>query len=288
MRSAAVWYAERGHFVFPCSARTKRPAYARGAHHFWAPDPKGDAGLKRATRDANEIMRYWPAGRDIAPGLVPPEGVIFLDLDEKSRAGIVETVLSTWPELEAAPLHLTPSGGAHIPLRQREDVKLGQTVDPELGIDVRTHRGYVLAPPAPGYKVVRPLVSTEELPEIPLALVEYLTPEPPARATSADVRGRNAVNGCAYAAAALRGEIERVASATGGRNHQLNRAAFALGQLVAAGLLDEAEVEDALREASVTCGLWHDPKDGPTKTLGTIASGLSAGKLHPRQPLERQ
>jgi hypothetical protein len=286
MRSAALWYARHGYAAFPCSARTKRPAYARGAHHFWAPDPKGDAGLKRATGDENEIMRYWPAGRDIAPGLAPPEGVIFLDLDEKSRAGIVETVLSTWPELEAAPLHLTPSGGAHIPLRQRADAPLGQSVAPELGIDVRTHRGYVLAPPAPGYKVVRPLVSPAELPEIPVTLVEYLRPEPPTPAPAHPYMRRNGVNANAYAAVALRGEIDRVRfAARGGRNNQLNRAAFALGQLVAAKMLDQTEVEDALREASEACGLL---KEEPHRTLGTIASGLSAGKLHPRQPLERQ
>jgi hypothetical protein len=286
MTSAALWIAERGYYVFPCSARTKYPAYKRGAHHFWAPDPKGDAGLKRATRDENEIMRYWPADRDIAPGVVPPEGVIFLDLDEKNRSGIVETVLTTWPELAAAPLHLTPSGGGHIPLRQRADAPLGQSVAPDLGIDVRTHRGYVLAPPAPGYKVVRPLVPPEELPEIPLTLVEYLTPEPPPQGTTQPFTGRNGVNADAYAAAALRGEIERVRSAAkGGRNHQLNRAAFALGQLVAANMLDQAEVEDALREASEACGLL---KEEPHSTLGTIASGLSAGKLHPRQPLERR
>jgi hypothetical protein len=129
-------------------------------------------------------------------------------------------------------------------------------------------------------------VPPEELPEIPLTLVEYLTPEPLAPAPAQPYTGRNGVNANAYAAAALRGETERVRSAAkGGRNHQLNRAAFALGQLVAANMLDQAEVEDALREASEACGLL---KEEPHSTLGTIASGLSAGKLHPRQLLERQ
>ena len=43
-----------------------------------------------------------------------------------------------------------------------------------------------------------------------------------------------------YIATALRGEIERVRAAIeGARNHALNKAAFHLGQLIAAGVLPE-------------------------------------------------
>jgi hypothetical protein len=286
MRSAALYYVRMGYGVFPCTASNKRPRYAKGTHHRWAPDKNGPAGLTLAAWDEDDAMKHWPAGRDIAPGVVPPLGVVILDLDEKSREGVVDIVLATWPELEAAPLHRTPSGGAHIPLRQAPDTKLGQSVDPELGIDIRTHRGYVLAPPAPGYKVVRPFVPPDCLPGIPRALIEHLAPPEPLQRPVTPNRGNNITSANAYALAALSGEVERVRSAAkGGRNHQLNRSAFALGQLVAANMLDRETVEDALREAAAECGLWQEE---PTSTLGTIHSGLSAGKLFPRQVADRR
>ena len=64
-----------------------------------------------------------------------------------------------------------------------------------------------------------------------------------------------------YAAAALNRESDRVrAAAEGGRNHALNKAAFHLGQLIAAGVLPEdlarAELHDA---ASVHFGIGDPP-----------------------------
>ena len=68
-----------------------------------------------------------------------------------------------------------------------------------------------------------------------------------------------------------------------GRNNALNRAAWTLGHWVAAGALDQGEVEDALFAAAERNGLVSDPKDGPRKTWATIRSGLSAGL---RQPID--
>lgn len=54
-----------------------------------------------------------------------------------------------------------------------------------------------------------------------------------------------------YAAAALRGEVNSVATAAAGtRNAVLLRAARALGRLVASGDLDRGEVEEALSRAA--------------------------------------
>src|SRR5262249_10734407 len=78
-------------------------------------------------------------------------------------------------------------------------------------------------------------------------------------------------------------EAARVAGAPRGqRNHTLNRAAFSLGQLVATGVLQEAEVRLRLREAASTCGLMRD--DGGASVVATLNSGLSAGMRQPRMP----
>lgn len=80
----------------------------------------------------------------------------------------------------------------------------------------------------------------------------------------------------AYAAAALAGEVDNLSAVPigSGRNDQLNRSAFKLGQLVAAGALDERTVTEQLGAADG--GLDHKA------TRDTIASGLAAGTAHAR------
>jgi hypothetical protein len=62
----------------------------------------------------------------------------------------------------------------------------------------------------------------------------------------------------------------------GQRNVTLNRAAFKLGTLVGAGVLDEVVVCQALTEAGQTIGL--DARE----LVASIRSGLTAGLAHPR------
>ncbi|GAA2522011.1 bifunctional DNA primase/polymerase [Winogradskya humida] len=79
-----------------------------------------------------------------------------------------------------------------------------------------------------------------------------------------------------YAAVAVAAETDRVARApVGTRNDTLNRAAFALGRLVGAGLLDAATVVRDLTAAAAWSGL------GQAETMRTIRSGLSAGRRTP-------
>jgi len=81
----------------------------------------------------------------------------------------------------------------------------------------------------------------------------------------------------AYAAAALRAEAGNVAAAKEGtRNSTLNTAAFALGTLVGAGSIDRADVEQALLDAALKCGLPDEEAER------TITSGLDAGEREPR------
>ena len=81
----------------------------------------------------------------------------------------------------------------------------------------------------------------------------------------------------AYARAAFERELANVRNATEGhRNGQLNKSAFALGQLVAGGYLDRAEVEAQLTEAALASGLTE------AETRATLRSGLEAGMVEPR------
>jgi putative DNA primase/helicase len=83
----------------------------------------------------------------------------------------------------------------------------------------------------------------------------------------------------AWAEKALNQELAAVREAAkGGRNAQLNRSAFALGQIIGAGLLDEKDVEDELTRTACAAGL--DDKE----IAATIKSGLAAGIKKPRMP----
>lgn len=84
-----------------------------------------------------------------------------------------------------------------------------------------------------------------------------------------------------YARKAFEREIDALQSqAQGSRNHELNKAAFNLAQLVAAGALDETEVRQALYEACRSNGHLQD--DGQHMVLGTIESGFEGGLKSPR------
>lgn len=88
-------------------------------------------------------------------------------------------------------------------------------------------------------------------------------------------------NASNYALAALTGECDNVRSVPigAGRNDQLNRSAVKMGGLIAAGVIDEQAVIDALGAADG--GLDYKA------TRDTIASGLRYGMQHARTITER-
>jgi hypothetical protein len=125
------------------------------------------------------------------------------------------------------------------------------------------------------------LLDPDGLPEV--SVPEYVYTAAPRRAWAGSVN--------AYARRALEDEVTNVAGAPPGngagtgRNVQLNRAAFALGQLVAGGELPRGLVEQELLAAAERCGLVND--DGVQATEKTIQSGLTAGERQPRQAPEQ-
>lgn len=80
-----------------------------------------------------------------------------------------------------------------------------------------------------------------------------------------------------WAAKALDSEISDLLDASeGGRNDQLNRAAFNLGQIVAGGALDRESVTEQLRAAALSIGLTESETDK------TLLSGMTSGMAQPR------
>lgn len=109
------------------------------------------------------------------------------------------------------------------------------------------------------------------------------TPKPERNGTHHPPRPANETRDSAYGRKALDSECSRVVFADE-RNNALNTAAFNLGQLVSGKVLVEHEVAARLTDAAKQAGLDRDPGCGERGIAATIASGLKAGKEHPRVP----
>lgn len=309
---SALAAAKRGWHVFPCAAGGKRPAL-RGnwqdlattssdvIRDWWrrapynigiACGPSGlvviDLDLPRATGDDDDLddgALFPLSGADRLARLARARG-------ERYPAGtyVVDT----------------PSGGCHLYFSVGTDAAGERARDPAQArnpaqardlaqarnsagvigphIDVRAAGGYVIGA---GSRIDGRAYAARDGRQSPAPLPPWLArlvtaspadaaaaPEP--RPPAAD-RAQDRALGRAYALAALRAETERVAAARPGtRNDTLNRAAFSLGQLAAAGLLPPVPVITGLISAATHAGL---PEAEATRT---VRSGMAAGARKPR------
>jgi hypothetical protein len=266
--------------VFPLRPGSKTPAVEDWPH--------------QATTDAEQITRWWreaPYNIGVATG---PSGLLMIDLDQPKDG---ETVPEPWHSRgascgrdvldqlaadagQAMPRTwtvTTPSGGQHLYYRQPDRTELGNTAG-RLGwkIDTRGHGGYVVGAGSVihGQRYRADVIRRPAY--LPGWIATALTPPPPPDPTPSSAPDPR--NADAYTLAALTGELDHVLAATPGqRNDTLNRAAYALGQIVGAHLLDEGTTRDELVSAADRIGL-------PRNEAGrTITSGLTAGQRHPRQ-----
>jgi hypothetical protein len=173
----------------------------------------------------------------------------------------------------------TPSGGRHLLYTAPPGCVLRSTVKHiASNIDTRGWGGYALAPgslvPQGGYRL---LDDTD-----PALLPGWLVQAGVERAPAA-VSGRNekpVAAPDAYTAAAVRGESDRVRAAQPGtRNKVLSTAAYALGQLVGARLLEETYARAELWAAVAS---WNTPVSA-VKDEGVIDTALRAGADNPRR-----
>jgi Bifunctional DNA primase/polymerase, N-terminal len=236
------------------------------------------AGWKRhASVDAAVVGEWWRRWPQANLGLVTGRRFDVLDLDGDLGVEALRAVLSIAPSEHPGPVARTGGGGWHLLYRPSG---LGNRVGLLPGVDWRGRDGLIVAPPsrhASGtpYAWVRPLTAT--LPEVPAGLRRLLAPPPTPRTTLAPAPTSTGGRG-AYGRAALARERAAVAAAPPGRrNMTLNRAAFNLGQLVAARLLNAADVRAVLLAAALEAG---NPE---AKALATIKSGLRGGAGKPRR-----
>jgi hypothetical protein len=250
--------------------------------------PRLAAWTRLASTDPATVRRWWRRWPDANLGLVTGRRFDVLDLDGTEGVEALRAVLSIAPLEHPGPVARSGSGGWHLLYAPSG---LGNRVRLLPRVDWRGQGGLIVAAPsrhASGgrYRWVQPL--TAELPEVPEGLRQLLTPPPVTRATlppaprpaSGDGGQSRAER---YAQAALQREAARVrAAAPGSCNDTLNRAAFNLGQLVAAGLLDPDHVHQVLLAAALAApATGHADRERRAKA--TITSGLRGGAAKPRR-----
>lgn len=294
----ALDLAARGFAVFPC--RPDGPEAKR-------PYP-GIPWRQASSTDPRRIGSWWQMHPDAVPALdIAKTDLIVIDLD--GDAGFADWATLAGGRDPDGPFVDTPSGGRHLYFR-RDGWHHGNgrgSLPPKgkkEGIDVRGSGGYVIAPGATmldGRRYEPDGDPLGDAPAIPAWLREVLSAKEhaPQKMTIAETDSHSTTSlqkvqttiasddrKRAYGEEALTREVAALASTfAGGRNEALNRAAFALGQLVAGGCLDEGRVRQALTGACEDNGLRKD--DGPRQVNATITSGLRAGARDPRGPPEK-
>lgn len=137
LSEAAVWYAKHGLAVFPLKQGSKVPLT--------------DHGCKDATTSTAGFAERW---RDYNIGVAcgsASGGLLVIDCDVDEDKDGCES-LRAWErlntELPDTWMSNTPRGGVHYWYRLPEGVSLHNSVNAELGIDIRCEGGYIVAPPS--------------------------------------------------------------------------------------------------------------------------------------------
>jgi hypothetical protein len=268
LTQSALWLAQEMRLpVFACGP-DKRPVTQHGFHD--------------ATRDPAEIKAQFSSPGAAMIGVPTGQGAGFfvVDLDVKNGGQGLEWLAANQHRLPRTRTHKTRSGGQHLLFQWPEGRTIRNSASRVApGVDVRGNGGYIIAPPSPDYEIA----DASALAEAPAWLLDLI--DPPAAAPSPAPRPapapRTSGDGTRYGLTALDNECQAILSAPDGAKHDtLNRAAFSIGGLVAAGELIEGPAFAAL--TSALAGIRHRCDDFRAAEK-TLRDAFRAGMEKPRE-----
>lgn len=268
-RAAAFAYAAAGIPVLP--ATVGPDGHKRPLIRDW---------YLRATTYQRTLEVWWANWPEALIGLPTGYRTKLVIVDVDPRNGGDET-LPLLPELPETRIHNTRSGGRHYVYRYEGRLPCG-TLGP--GVDLKADRGFVVAPPSPGYSKANHLqpaklprwvvekVASQKQPSAQTKNVPHpLGGKAPLRATVIRVRNprtwlKNLIQQCAE-------DIRQAAPGT--RNNTLNQKAYKLAGFVATGYFDESAVRYKLAKAAILAGLDSD------EVKATLDSAFTSGLQQP-------
>ncbi len=267
----ALEYARRGIPVLPLSGKLPR-----------IPKRAGGRGVHDATTDLDQVREWWQHWPHANIGLRCGISFDVIDVDGQQGRRSLERLLAEHARQPiGGPRVRTGAGGWHLYVTP---TGLPDQIGVLDHVDYRAADRYVVAPPSRHpdthrlYTWVAGRGIDTPLGHAPAAMLELLVPRPLEHVSPPTVRP--ATPDHPYGQQALKEEAAAVAAAPKGtRNQQLWRSARSLYRLVAGGVLDEAEVERAVRDAAEQCGLMQDE---PRATERTLQSARDAGMSQPR------
>lgn len=127
----ALWYAKRGHPVFPCRAGEKIPATRNGFHD--------------ASTDPDRVRAWWTANPTYNIALPTGHKFDVIDLDMPGWSVVNDGVVDDLCPGEWIGVAATPRGGCHIYI---PPTGAGNAAGMLPGMDYRGRGGYVLAAPS--------------------------------------------------------------------------------------------------------------------------------------------
>lgn len=146
----AQYYSQKGLAVFPCHTNENgKCSCGKDQCKDVAKHPLTLSGVKDATKDIEEIKKYFGGDYDIANIAIAagePSGVWILDVDDETSLTNLEAVHGALPKTWKAQ---TGSGTWHYFFKYNENVsKLKNAVKFNGNLDVRTTGGYVIVAPS--------------------------------------------------------------------------------------------------------------------------------------------
>lgn len=249
--------------VFPCDAR-KRPVTAHGFKDAVTTPEEARALFRKP----GAVMIGVPAGR--------ASGLLVIDLDVKNGGHGLEWLAANEHRIPRTRRHRTQSGGVHLLFKHPADRIIRNSssrIAPN--VDVRTDGGYIIVPPSQGYTIADDTMPAEA----PAWLLDILDPPKPAAAPYTPPP-RATGDATPYGAAALERAATAILNAADGAKHDtLNREAYSIGGLVAAGEIPEGEGRRILESA--LAGIRHRCDDFPAAQR-TLAQAFRDGMAQPR------
>ncbi|MET9914491.1 bifunctional DNA primase/polymerase [Streptomyces sp. NPDC006476] len=259
----------------------------------------GPAGLIVVDIDAHGAEP--PARNRILPGIPIGDQVDLTGLASGFHSLAVLAALRGWqsPAEDSTTLRVrTPSGGLHVWYRSTGNRRWLSSVGSGFGralawqVDIRAYGSYIIAPgTVTRHGTYTPIGKTREPAALPQWLAQELdrtghlpaptipAPRPvPPRAQQAVLAAGGGRNSTEHTLAAVLAPVEvcgQVAEGAG-FSDALNRAAYTLGGLIAAGRLSLQEAEQALRVAATAARPGQE-----LRSEQIIRSGLAAGQKKP-------